>query len=66
MKSLLLAAASSAAMSGVAWAQAAPPPASAFGRIPAVEQAEISPNGESVAILGGAPDDRSVAFATID
>jgi dipeptidyl aminopeptidase/acylaminoacyl peptidase len=66
MKSLLLAAASLAAMSGVAWAQAAPPPASAFGRIPAVEEAEISPNGQSVAILGGAPDDRSVAFATID
>jgi dipeptidyl aminopeptidase/acylaminoacyl peptidase len=66
MKSVLLAAASVAAMSGVAWAQAAPPRASAFGRIPAVEQAEISPNGQSVAILGGAPDDRSVAFATID
>lgn len=66
MKSLLLAAAGIAAMSGVAWAQGAPPPAAAFGRIPAVEQAEISPNGQSVAILGGAPDDRSVAFATID
>lgn len=56
-----------AAWGGVAQAQvAAPPPASAFGRIPAVESAEISPNGRTVAILGGAPDDRSLAFATID
>jgi dipeptidyl aminopeptidase/acylaminoacyl peptidase len=66
MKSLLLTAACIAAMTGVAWAQAAPPPASAFGRIPAVQQAVLSPNGQTVAILGGAPEDRSISFATID
>lgn len=66
MKTYLLAAACVAAMTGVAWAQTAPPPASAFGRIPAVQDAVLSPNGQTVAILGGAPDDRSISFATID
>lgn len=47
-------------------AQAAPPPASAFGRIPAVVQAAISPNGERVALLGGAADQRFVSIATLD
>jgi dipeptidyl aminopeptidase/acylaminoacyl peptidase len=45
---------------------AAPPPASAFGRIPAVVDAEISPNGRHVAILGGAADRRVISIATID
>jgi dipeptidyl aminopeptidase/acylaminoacyl peptidase len=45
---------------------AAPPPASAFGRIPAVVQASISPDGQKVAILGGASDQRFVSIATID
>ena len=66
MKSLLLAAASLAAMSGVAWAQGAPPPASAFGRIPAVRQAAIAPGGKTIAILGGVADERTLSFATID
>lgn len=43
-----------------------PPPASAFGRIPAVVQAAISPDGQKVAILGGAADQRFVSIATID
>ena len=47
-------------------ALAAPPPASAFGRIPAVVQASISPDGQKVAILGGASDQRFVSIATID
>lgn len=47
-------------------AHAAPPPASAFGRIPAVVQASISPDGQKVAILGGASDQRFVSIATID
>lgn len=50
---------------GAAWAQAAPP-ASAFARLPAVTQAAISPSGQRVAILGGAPTDRTIAFTVID
>lgn len=45
---------------------AAPPPASAFGRIPAVVQAAISPDGQHVAVLGGASDQRFISIATID
>jgi dipeptidyl aminopeptidase/acylaminoacyl peptidase len=59
--------AAAAACFGVAaQAQAAPPPASAFGRIPAVVDAAISPNGQRVAILGGLSDQRVVSIATID
>lgn len=47
-------------------AQAAPPPASAFGRIPAVVEAAISPNGERVALLGGASEQRIISIATLD
>lgn len=47
-------------------ALAAPPPASAFGRIPAVVDAAISPDGQRVAILGGLSDQRVVSIATID
>ena len=53
-------------MSGVAWAQAAPPPASAFGRIPAIQDIAISPNGQTIATLGGTPTQRMLTFATID
>lgn len=47
-------------------ADAAPPPAEAFGRAPGVQQASISPNGQKIAILGGAPNARQIAIATID
>ncbi|MCR5880785.1 S9 family peptidase [Phenylobacterium sp. J367] len=47
-----------------AWA--APPPASAFGRIPVIVDAEISPNGQRVAILGGTSEQRVVSIATVD
>lgn len=47
-------------------AHAEPPPASAFGRIPVVVDAAISPNGQRVAILGGASDQRVISIATID
>lgn len=47
-------------------AEGAPPPASAFGRIPTVDDAAISPDGRRVAILGGAGDQRMVSIATID
>jgi hypothetical protein len=43
-----------------------PPPASAFGRIPAIVTAAISPDGRRVAILGGASDQRFVSIATVD
>jgi hypothetical protein len=45
---------------------AEPPPASAFGRIPAIVEAAISPDGKHVAMLGGASDQRIVSIATID
>jgi dienelactone hydrolase len=64
MHSVWAATAAAFVMAGAA--QAAPPPASAFGRIPAVVDAAISPNGQRVAILGGAPDQRFVSIATID
>lgn len=47
-------------------AQAAPPPASAFGRVPAVVDAEISPNGQRIALLGGTSEQRIISIATID
>jgi dipeptidyl aminopeptidase/acylaminoacyl peptidase len=47
-------------------AHAAPPPASAFGRIPAVVDAEISPDGHRVAVLGGEDTQRVLSIATID
>ena len=47
-------------------ALADPPPASAFGRIPAIITAKLSPDGKRVAILGGASDQRFVSIATVD
>ncbi|TAJ74104.1 MAG: S9 family peptidase [Phenylobacterium sp.] len=59
--------AAAAVLCGVAaGAQAAPPPASAFGRVPAVVDAEISPNGQRIAILGGTSEQRVISIATID
>jgi len=55
---------------GIAAAQpagnGAPPALSAFARPPAVTQAAISPNGQRIAILGGAPDNRTISFTVID
>jgi dipeptidyl aminopeptidase/acylaminoacyl peptidase len=64
MRSLLAASAALVVVAGAA--QAGPPPASAFGRLPAVEDAEISPNGQRVAILGGTFEQRVVSIATVD
>lgn len=47
-------------------AQAAPPPASAFGRTPAIVDIEISPNGQRLAIMGGPSEQRFVSIATLD
>ncbi|PXA77160.1 hypothetical protein DMC25_23470 [Caulobacter sp. D4A] len=47
-------------------ASAQTPPASAFGRLPAVQTVSMSPAGDKLAILGGAPAARTVRFATID
>lgn len=47
-------------------AHAAPPPASAFGRLPDVQIAAISPDGTRVAILGGPMQARSLTISTID
>lgn len=56
-----------AALFGIATsAPAAPPPASVFGRLPAVEDVAISPNGQRIAILGGTADQRVVSISTID
>ena len=53
-----------AAIAGAA--HAAPPPASAFGRVPAVADTAISPDGRRVALLGGTSEQRFVSIATID
>jgi len=53
------------ALNGAVLAQT-PPPASAFGRQPSVYDAAISPNGQTIAILGGTPDVRTLSFAAID
>jgi dipeptidyl aminopeptidase/acylaminoacyl peptidase len=45
---------------------AEPPPVLAFGRIPAVIAAAISPDGQHVALLGGGLDKRIVSIATLD
>ena len=47
-------------------ALADPPSAAAFGTIPAVVRATISPDGRRVAILSGTSDQRIVSIATID
>ncbi len=47
-------------------AQAAPPPAEAFGRLPDIEDIDMSPNGRRIAILGGPDGKRGVTVATID
>lgn len=43
-----------------------PTPEAVFGRIPAVLDARISPDGEHVAILGGGPTQRIISIATVD
>jgi dipeptidyl aminopeptidase/acylaminoacyl peptidase len=54
------------ALIGAASASAAPPPASAFGRLPQVQDAAISPSGRAIALLGGTPDHRIISIAPID
>ncbi|CAN7158597.1 prolyl oligopeptidase family serine peptidase [Phenylobacterium sp. LjRoot164] len=67
MQRRVLAAAATAGVLGfVASAQAAPPPASAFGRYPAIAETAISPDGRRVGMLGGQGDKRFVSIATID
>ncbi|MFC3080285.1 alpha/beta hydrolase family protein [Phenylobacterium terrae] len=43
-----------------------PPPLAAFGRLPAVESVDISPDGKRLALLGGPAGARTLAIATID
>jgi dienelactone hydrolase len=64
LKTLLAALTASAVVAAPAFAD--PPPASAFGRIPAIVTATLSPDGKHVAILGGASDQRFVSIATLD
>ncbi|MFZ5667886.1 MAG: alpha/beta hydrolase family protein [Pseudomonadota bacterium] len=61
-----LAAACAALLLLCAPARAAPPPLSAFARLPAIEQAEISPDGSRVALLGGPPGERTLFLAPVD
>lgn len=44
----------------------AAPPVSAFARLPAIEQAVISPDGSRVALLGGPPGERIIFLAPVD
>ncbi|MDO9337400.1 MAG: hypothetical protein Q7T61_13450 [Caulobacter sp.] len=48
-----------------AWAQPKPAAAS-FGRLPAIQKAVISPDGKSIAILGGTPARRLISLSPID
>lgn len=64
MRSVVVA--SAAFLAAATVARAAPPPASAFGRVPAVVDAEISPNGQRIAILGGTSEQRIISIATVD
>jgi dipeptidyl aminopeptidase/acylaminoacyl peptidase len=64
MKVYLVGAAAAATLAVAAHAE--PPPASAFGRLPAIQRAEISPDGKSIAMLGGTPEDRAVTLAVVD
>ncbi len=50
----------------VSTATAAPPPVSAFARLPAIERAEISPDGSRVALLGGPSGERIIYLAPVD
>ena len=59
----------SAAMVALGWSttvQAAPPPASAFGRVPAVLDVDISPSGQRVALMGATSEQRFISIATLD
>ncbi|MDO8296274.1 MAG: S9 family peptidase [Caulobacter sp.] len=47
-------------------ARAAVPPVSAFARLPAIEQAVISPDGSRIALLGGPPGERTIFLAPVD
>jgi len=64
LKARLAAVAVCAALASPAWAE--PPAASAFGRLPMVQEAAISPDGKRVAILGGPADERRVSIGVID
>jgi dipeptidyl aminopeptidase/acylaminoacyl peptidase len=63
---VLAAAATVGVLGFVTSAQAAPPPASAYGRFPGVAAAAISPDGRRIGILSGQDDKRFVSIATID
>jgi hypothetical protein len=61
---LVMAAAAAAVLAGPALG--APPPASAFGRLPMVQDAAISPDGRRIAILGGEDDERVLSIVPVD
>jgi dipeptidyl aminopeptidase/acylaminoacyl peptidase len=42
------------------------PPVAAFARLPAIQMAEISPDGQRLAYLGGSADDRVIFITPID
>lgn len=70
MTSIRTAALSASALVGLSIsgaAMAAPPPAEAFGRSPAIQDAKISPDGKRIAILGDGPGGaRAVSITPID
>ncbi|WGM38139.1 S9 family peptidase [Caulobacter sp. NIBR1757] len=50
----------------VAAAQQAKPPVLAYARLPAIQMAEISPDGARLAYIGGTADDRVIFITPID
>ncbi|WP_312166354.1 S9 family peptidase [Phenylobacterium sp.] len=62
----IISVAAAASFAAVTAVHAAPPPASAFGRVPAVADTAMSPDGRRVALLGGTSEQRFVSIATID
>ena len=62
---MLLAVALGWALAG-AGAAAAPPPMSAYGRVPAIENLEISPDGQKLAYLSGATGRSGLVVQTLD
>ncbi len=66
MRSIILSAVSTAALLLAAGQALAAPPPAAFGALPAIQAARISPDGKSIAILGAQDGQHYISIAGID